>query len=140
MIKLHWTEQYLGLPWLTGGRDPFKGLDCWGLLCLVYRNEWGIRLSKHAAILSTREGTGVLAAEQASNQWTRLPLGEVEDGDAVVFTNHSLSHVGVFVNANGEPSILHAATRKLSSIVPLSVASQGFTEVAFYRHAQRLLH
>lgn len=36
-------NKYLGLPYLNMGRD-IKGLDCWGLVMLIFKNEKGFDL------------------------------------------------------------------------------------------------
>lgn len=37
----HWSEKYIHIPYVHGGRT-FSGLDCYGLVVLVYRMEFGI--------------------------------------------------------------------------------------------------
>jgi cell wall-associated NlpC family hydrolase len=41
-----WVAPYIGLPWRTMGRDR-SGLDCWGLLRLVFSERWDIDLPEY---------------------------------------------------------------------------------------------
>jgi len=36
-------DRYVGLPWVDKGRD-FAGVDCWGLVWLIFKTERGIEL------------------------------------------------------------------------------------------------
>lgn len=40
---MNWVQEYIGLPYRVGGRS-FAGIDCWGLVAMVYLNELEIRL------------------------------------------------------------------------------------------------
>lgn len=40
---MRWINEYVGIPYRWGGRDE-SGLDCYGLVKLVYANEYGIEL------------------------------------------------------------------------------------------------
>lgn len=41
-----WVERYIGIPYVESGRDPAAdgGLDCWGLLVLIWREQYGVDL------------------------------------------------------------------------------------------------
>lgn len=130
-------EPYLGIPFVKGGRARHPGLDCWGLVCLFYAAELGVLLSEHAAPLGQLTPRLETRTEElASGSWKETCTPG--DGDAVgLGTSAGLSHVGIYLCVNGEPSVLHAYT-SASIIQPLRFLMQhGFPVIKFYRHANR---
>ena len=45
----HWANAYVGKPYVSNGRD-IDGFDCWGLVCLIYRDHLGVDLPSYGAI------------------------------------------------------------------------------------------
>ena len=81
------ARKYLGVPYLWGGTDPAKGLDCSGFTSLVYGN-LGIDLPRTSSQQATA-GTAVAS------------LADARPGD-LVFFDHSpgrpgIDHVGIYV-------------------------------------------
>jgi cell wall-associated NlpC family hydrolase len=71
---------YAGVPYLWGGTDPAKGLDCSGLTQLVY-GQLGIRLPR-------------VAADQATAGSAVPSLADAQPGD-LVFFGQPAHHVGI---------------------------------------------
>jgi cell wall-associated NlpC family hydrolase len=93
---------YIGVPYRWGGTSPITGMDCSGLVQLVFRNAVGIDLPR-------------TALEQAG-QGSRVSVRELKPGDLVFFNTigANISHVGIYV---GNGKFLHApATGKLVRI------------------------
>ncbi|MDR1662183.1 MAG: C40 family peptidase [Azoarcus sp.] len=80
---------YIGVPYRWGGVSPITGMDCSGLVQLVFRNAVGIHLPR-------------TAIEQAT-QGTRVSLRDLKPGDLVFFNTigRNISHVGIYVG-NGK--------------------------------------
>ncbi|TKJ21474.1 transglycosylase SLT domain-containing protein [Blastococcus sp. CCUG 61487] len=83
--------KYLGVPYLWGGTDPAKGLDCSGLVQLVYGN-LGISLPR-------------TSSQQATSGTAVASLAEARPGDLVFFDNTpsrpGIDHVGIYIG-NGQ--------------------------------------
>lgn len=78
-------KKYLGIPYVWGGTDPSKGLDCSGLIQVVFK-EFGISLPR-------------VAADQA-RQGTKVPsLAQAKPGDLVAFGS-PVDHIGIYVGDN----------------------------------------
>lgn len=134
---MHWTEPYIGIPWLSGGRESVTGLDCWGLLCHVYAREYGITLAPYTEhVEGCPQVFEPLLAELVTQHWK--PTDSPQDGDAVaVGRKDRLSHVGLYVQLR-EPAILHSQVNNLSSIITLRLLRKtGWTNIKFYRNDLR---
>jgi peptidoglycan DL-endopeptidase CwlO len=76
------AKKYLGVPYVWGGTDPEKGLDCSGLVQLVYKN-LGIDLPR----VSYQQATAGRAVDGMAN---------ARPGDILAF-NSPVSHVGIYL-------------------------------------------
>jgi len=99
-----WYNKYIDIPYKDGGRDA-SGLDCWGLVRLVYADQFDIQLPSLSEQYSTakdhQQVSEVLAREKEN--WTIQNTPEV--GDVIVFKMLGTeTHVGVYI---GENKFLH---------------------------------
>jgi cell wall-associated NlpC family hydrolase len=76
------AKSYTGVPYLWGGTNPSKGLDCSGLVQLVYR-QLGIALPR-------------IASDQAKAGVAVPSLDEAQPGDLLFFGSPA-HHVGIYV-------------------------------------------
>jgi soluble lytic murein transglycosylase-like protein len=81
------AQKYIGVPYVWGGTDPSKGLDCSGLSQLVYKN-LGIDLPR-------------TASQQATSGRAVASVADAHPGDLVFFDYSSaragVDHVGVYI-------------------------------------------
>jgi hypothetical protein len=90
------ARKYLGLPYVWGGTDPKKGLDCSGLVQLVYKN-LGYDLPR-------------VSNEQARSGRPVASLAEAQPGDLLAWDNSSRNngadHVAIYI---GDGKMIEAA-------------------------------
>jgi peptidoglycan DL-endopeptidase CwlO len=81
------AQKYLGVPYLWGGTDPAKGLDCSGFTQLVYGN-LGVELPR-------------TSSQQATAGRAVASIDEARPGDLVFFDYSSgragIDHVGIYL-------------------------------------------
>ena len=114
-MPAEWAARYVGIPFKSGGRG-MDGVDCYGLLRLVYKEQFGAELPSlddaYKNALDTRE-TAPLA-----KKYIPLLRGDKTEspkpGDAAVMIEHGLpTHIGIYA---GGGYILHA-TRRLGVVL-----------------------
>lgn len=113
----HWSADYIGLPFRDGGRAR-DGLDCWGLVCLVYAEQLGVTLNPLSGRYgSTRESEEIaaLAADQSTaGPWRPVAPGDDRPFDVLLFRAYCLpTHVGLIC---GPRLMLHATSGRLSGV------------------------
>jgi len=105
---ISWAADYIGIRFKDLGHTR-DGLDCWGLLRLVYAERMGILLPAHdgqARSCSDPDSLqAVHDAELAGDTWRPVQADAVEVGDVALFLLAGRWHVGVVVARN---QVLHA--------------------------------
>ena len=96
-----WAEKYLEVPWDgSGTAGSFSGCNCYGLLRLIFREEFGIILPGYEGEAYSRgvdkEALGK-KFERGRQQWTEVKVPTVGDVAWLRIAGHPF-HVGVMVS------------------------------------------
>jgi cell wall-associated NlpC family hydrolase len=130
-----WLAQYVGIPYATGGRDRAQGLDCWGLVCLVWRERFGLEEPPWAAPAWAGKADNLAVAgfiaQERERAYDPVEAGQERLGDAVLIRmrGHPL-HVGLVV-APGR--MLHTHERTMSCIDTYTGLEWSKRVLGFYR-------
>jgi len=105
-----WVKKYIGIPFASNGRT-IDGCDCYGLVRLVFRNEYGVNLPE----LSNDYTDALNVAETARLFKENLPVlaGEKtaipQEKAVAIITEHGVAaHIGIFA---GDGYILHTGIK-----------------------------
>lgn len=126
----------MGIPWLSRGRDRL-GLDCYGLVALVYLERLDIALPSYAdayaCALERGEVAALLAGAAAAPPWRAIEPEAAHPHDVLLFRAGRLeSHVGVVVTPG---RMLHCAEGTLSCIESYTCGRWRPRLMGVYRHA-----
>jgi cell wall-associated NlpC family hydrolase len=110
MIAL-WHSDYVGIPFQPNGRTR-EFVDCYGLICLIYREVFNIEIEEHAMAYdhcTRHSGNGSLIARGLANDsWE--PHGRDEPGAVVVLkVGAHPCHCGVSI---GDGMFIHSTQGK----------------------------
>lgn len=103
-----WVNEYVGIPYAERGNSR-SGVDCWGLLDLIYREHFGRPLPPYRGTRWSRHGPAATIGPEANQyaaQFELVPNGHEALGDGVLIRmrGHPL-HVGMVVDSGW---MLHA--------------------------------
>lgn len=124
-------DKYVGIPYLVNGRD-YSGIDCWGLVCLYYRDELGIELPSYQEAYENPAETRVeKAISLYKNSWNSTTTPDV--GDVVLFNIYGEPrHIGIYVGNN---MFLHSRDNKDSVIESLASPRWASRIEGIYKYA-----
>lgn len=92
--------KYLRIPYKSDGQGV-DGANCWALVGLFYRDEFGIELPRYGVEGDDLRAVAHAVREHIGDGWTRRQDGEQpESGDVVSFAPdlaQYVTHVGVYV-------------------------------------------
>jgi len=95
-----WTDDYIEIPFLPDGRDR-NGCDCWGLVCLVYREKLGIELPEYKGVFEAQTIAQLKnvarVMEREKESWVRVE--KPHEFDVVMIRSGAYAwHVGIVID------------------------------------------
>jgi cell wall-associated NlpC family hydrolase len=126
-------DRFVGIPYLDRGRS-LVGVDCYGLLHLVFRELRGIELPSHADRYQTAADAAAIAAliNDELDPWDEISPGDEQIFDGVLLREAGfVRHVGV-VAAPG--LVLHVERGETSRIERYHSGSLRHRLVGFFRY------
>lgn len=130
-----WTDEYIGLPFKPDGRDR-NGLDCWGLVKLVYNEQLGIELPSYEGVFKEENVNNLKVVsnlmDRERKKWTLV--SEPQEMDVLLMRIQSkiISHVGIYLNKN---KMLHIMKGIESVVEPTTGIQWKDRIVGVYRYA-----
>jgi len=127
----HWSAAYVGVPWVARGRDR-DGLDCYGLVRLVFAEQRGVELPEYEGYVSARERAEIAAMIEGaagSVDWRKIDRAEAFDV-AVFRTGRLASHVGVMIDAR---RMLHVADGREAEISRIDIGQWSTRLIGIFR-------
>jgi cell wall-associated NlpC family hydrolase len=105
-----WVKKYIGIPFVTNGRT-IEGCDCYGLVRLVLRDEYGVVLPElsddYSNALNVKETERLFAENLPA--LTAEKIYELEEKAVVVIKEGGrLAHIGIYA---GGDFILHTGAK-----------------------------
>lgn len=130
---MHWAAQYIGFPYLEGGRGA-GGVDCWGLLCLVYAQEFHTILPLIPGVTANNVALfNTMLQRQVLREWVEVDMPS--DGCAVAMSQkQAIHHVGLWVDADGGKVIHSWKQQKVIADTLRTLKLKGMKTIKFYRH------
>lgn len=124
---LRWLNEYIGIRHLHGGRNPREGVDCYGLVKLVYDQEYGIVLPDWVTDeFDLRGRSQIIGSVVCSGDFTEME--EPHDGSFVIcYRSRAAHHVGLHYGRG----VLHCQRGIGSVYEPLSRFQEQFSKVVF---------
>jgi len=94
-------NQYVGIPYCDKGRNIEIGVDCWGLVRIIYEDVLKIGLPSYLQYSKSRNKESVSAVITNNlNTWTKIVFEEKHYLDVVLFNIFSLPcHVAITIDA-----------------------------------------
>jgi len=138
---MHWATNYIGIPWVFGGRDILNdgGVDCYGFFKYIQKTYYGVTTDE--VIIDEYNHRNVIKTFDTASEFKNWRVVDTpRDGDAVLLrTAKYPSHIGVWLdNGDDVKGVLHCVEK--TGVVYTNIASLELAHwriASYYRHTTK---
>lgn len=134
---MSWSNRFIGVPFVDFGRDR-SGCDCWGLACIIYREELGITLPDYLGDYASTEEQAEIAAliegGRSSPLWVPVSGPAIAFDIAVFRRGHLSNHVGVVIRHG---LMIHMVGEDCAKVQTYLDGPYKHRFTGHYRHVER---
>lgn len=126
-------NKYIGIPYSENGRDT-TGIDCWGLACLFYKQEFDIDLPTYTEFYSGGQDPSISNLINTNiDNWIEIKNPTI--GDLCLFNIYNEPHhVGIYLGNN---QFLHSREGKDTAIESLNSPQWKKRFAGFFKHSDQ---
>lgn len=132
---MNWSDRYIGIPFVDLGRSR-KGVDCYGLACLIYAAELGITLPDYVGAYASADEMAEISAlmNGAAGSWIAV-TGKAAPYDLAVFRRGKLTtHVGIVIRHG---LMIHMEGEDAAKVADYRTGRWSSRFVGHYRHGSK---
>jgi sulfur carrier protein ThiS len=128
-----WSNKYIGIPYQEKGRDE-NGIDCWGLVRLIYKQEYDIDLPSFVNDYAENDTLRIQdLIAQYKEGWAQLE--QPEEGCVVLFRILGTeSHIGVAISAT---HFVHARENYSSAVESFDSTSWKNRIIGYFKYSPK---
>ena len=123
--------KYITIPYKSHGRE-FDGIDCWGLVYLIYLHELGISLptySEDYESIADSEVIGALIGREKV-KWAKIDVPQKFDTVLIRMKGFPM-HCGIYI---GDGKFMHCLKGVNTTVEKIEASSWKSRIVGFYRY------
>lgn len=129
-----WWNDYISLKYLKKGRDK-DGIDCWGLVKLIYKEQYNIELPSFAEEYEAEQQTKIEQLIALGKEgWEKVETPTIGDV-ALLRVNGLFMHVGVVVSPN---QFIHVSEHTNTTVERFDTGLWKHRVEGFYRYVEKV--
>lgn len=138
-----WANEYINLPFKEVGRER-DGVDCYGLLRLVYRERLNILLPAYTDYETTQDHNTLkeqMSKNKAEDRWVEIPAGQERPFDVMLIRIVGLPiHLGIVTDVKKHVLHIERGSNAVHEDYRFNSWKAPGKIIGYYRHPQLCLN